>query len=134
MLMMPLMMIVMIVAVGRASGNRRKVPENQRRPQVLRYLAGLRANLGHLSGGVLLLPRTASRIVVVDLATWSAGQRDFYAATQQFGIGESQAGRWIVGRSRRRRELAAASAAPQPFAEPVGHVGGQVSTNPWIDP
>lgn len=83
MLMMPLMMIVMMVGglAGSTGGGGKKVPEiNADRKEYLRYLTTHPSDvLGHLSGGVLLLPRTASRGSVVDrrhpTAVVPAGQR-----------------------------------------------------------
>ncbi|CMP58385.1 ESX-1 secretion system protein eccCa1 [Mycobacterium tuberculosis] len=143
MLMMPLMMIVMMVGglAGSTGGGGKKVPEiNADRKEYLRYLAGLRTRVTSSATSQVAFfsyhaPHPEDLLSIVGTQRqWSRpANADFYAATR-IGIGDQAGGGSIIEAGRRRgvgRRQRSTSAVP---GAGQSYVGGQVSTNPWIDP
>lgn len=130
MLMMPLMMIVMMVGglAGSTGGGGKKVPEiNADRKEYLRYLAGLRTRVTSSATSQVAFfsyhaPHPEDLLSIVGTQRqWSRpANADFYAATR-IGIGDQPAVDRLL-KPAVGGELAAASAAPQPFLEPVSHM------------
>lgn len=130
MLMMPLTMIVMMVAglAGSTGGGGKKVPEiNADRKEYLRYLAGLRTRVTSSATSQVAFfsyhaPHPEDLLSIVGTQRqWSRpANADFYAATR-IGIGDQPAVDRLL-KPAVGGELAAASAAPQPFLEPVSHM------------
>ncbi|WP_373142985.1 type VII secretion protein EccCa [Mycobacterium marinum] len=130
MLMMPLMMIVMMVGTlaGGSGGGSKKVPEiNADRKEYLRYLAGLRGRVttsatSQVSFFGYHAPHPDDLLSIVGTQRqWSRpANSDFYAAAR-IGIGDQPAVDRLL-KPAVGGELAASSAAPQPYLEPVSHM------------
>ena len=130
MLMMPLMMIVMMVGgmAGGTGGGGKKVPEiNADRKEYLRYLAGLRSRVTSSASSQVAFfcyhaPHPEDLLSIVGTQRqWSRpANSDFYAATR-IGIGDQPAVDRLL-KPAVGGELAASTAAPQPYLEPVSHM------------
>ncbi len=130
MLMMPLMMVMMMVGgmAGGSGGGSKKVPEiNADRMEYLRYLAGLRTRVTSSAAAQVAFfsyhaPHPEDLLSIVGTQRqWSRpANADFYAATR-IGVGDQPAVDRLLKPSV-GGELAASSAAPQPYLEPVSHM------------
>ncbi|EUA93472.1 ESX-1 secretion system protein eccCa1 [Mycobacterium ulcerans str. Harvey] len=130
MLMMPLMMIVMMVGTlaGGSGGGSKKVPEiNADRKEYLRYLAGLRGRVttsatSQVSFFGYHAPHPDDLLSIVGTQRqWSRpANSDFYAVAR-IGIGDQPAVDRLL-KPAVGGELAASSAAPQPYLETVSHM------------
>jgi type VII secretion protein EccCa len=130
MLMMPLMMVMMMVGgmAGGSGGGGKKVPEiNADRKEYLRYLAGLRGRVTSSASSQVAFfsyhaPHPDDLLSIVSTQRqWSRpANSDFYAATR-IGIGDQPAVDRLL-KPAVGGELAAATAAPQPYLEPISHM------------
>lgn len=130
MLMMPLIMIVIMVGTlaGGSGGGSKKVPEiNADRKEYLRYLAGLRGRVttsatSQVSFFGYHAPHPDDLLSIVGTQRqWSRpANSDFYAAAR-IGIGDQPAVDRLL-KPAVGGELAASTAAPQPYLEPVSHM------------
>jgi type VII secretion protein EccCa len=130
MLMMPLMMVMVMVGgmAGGSGGGTKKVPEiNADRKEYLRYLASLRTRVTTSAASQVTFfsyhaPHPEDLLSIIGTQRqWSRQTNaDFYAATR-IGIGDQPAVDRLLKPSV-GGELAASTAAPQPFLEPVSHM------------
>ncbi len=128
MLLIPLMMVVMVVGgLAGGSGGGKRVPEiNADRKEYLRYLAGLRGRVTASAGSQVAFfgyhaPHPDDLLSIVGTARqWSrAANADFFAATR-IGIGDEPAVDRLLKPGLGGEP--AATAAPQPFPEPVSQM------------